>query len=157
MSTDYELTIPEDAASVLVFGGSFDPPHNAHVALPPIVRDAVGCDWLLYVPAARSPLKETQSGATGEERLAMVRRAVAGIDRASVTDLELQRGGVSYTVDTLRQLREALGFDVTLRLLIGADQALDFHRWREAETILKRGEPVVMMRGDGSQAPGRRR
>jgi nicotinate-nucleotide adenylyltransferase len=138
------LDVPSDARSVLIFGGAFDPPHRAHIALPQMVAERIGADWVLYIPAAAPPLKDGPV-ASGEDRIAMLDAALGREARASVTDLELVRGGQSFTVDTLADLRDRLP-SVTLRLLIGADQAGQFHRWREARRVIALAEPVVMLR-----------
>lgn len=141
-----EPPLPEGVRSALLFGGAFDPPHRAHVELPEQARRLAGIDWLIYIPAAQTPLKSGGPYAPGDDRLAMLRVAVDGSPRASVSDVELARGGRSYTADTLRELKSALPADITLRLLIGADQAAQFQRWREPETILELAEPLVMLR-----------
>lgn len=138
------LDVPSDARTVLVFGGAFDPPHRAHIALPQMVAERVGADWVLYIPAAAPPLKDGPE-ALGEDRIAMLDAALGPEARASVTDIELVRGGRSYTVDTLADLRDRLPGKV-LRLLIGADQARQFHRWREAQRVIDLAEPVIMLR-----------
>jgi nicotinate-nucleotide adenylyltransferase len=138
------LDVPTGARSVLIFGGAFDPPHRAHIALPQMVADRIGADWVLYIPAAAPPLKDGPV-ASGEDRIAMLEAALGPEARASVTDLELVRGGQSFTVDTLADLRDRLP-RVTLRLLIGADQARQFHKWREAQRVIRLAEPVVMLR-----------
>lgn len=138
------LDVPSDARSVLIFGGAFDPPHRAHIALPQMVAERIGADWVLYIPAAAPPLKDGPA-ASGEDRIAMLNAALGPEARASVTNLELARGGQSYTVDTLADLRDRLP-GVTLRLLIGADQARQFHKWREARRVIALAEPVVMLR-----------
>lgn len=138
------LDVPSDARRLLVFGGAFDPPHRAHIAQPPMAAAAIGADWVLYIPAAAPPLKDGPE-ASGEDRTAMLHAALEPGARASVTDLELARGGRSYTVDTLDELRRLLP-GVELRLLIGADQARQFHKWREAKRVIELAEPVVMLR-----------
>lgn len=141
-----EPPIPEDVMTLLIFGGAFDPPHKGHVELPARVVEEIDADWLLYVPAAHAPLKKKGPIASGEDRLAMLKLAIAGHDRTSVTDAEIVRGGTSYTLDTLRQLRGRLPDDIALRLLIGADQAASFHRWRAPDEVIELAEPVVMLR-----------
>lgn len=150
------VRLAPNVRSVLVFGGSFDPPHVAHMVLARAARDAVGADVLLYVPAARSPLKQGGPVASGEERLAMLRLAVADDAKSAVSSVEIDRAGPgpSYTVDTLRELSAAFGKSVALRLLIGADQAADFHRWREPDTIVALAEPVVMLRAPSESWEG---
>lgn len=142
------LPAPKDVRTIIVFGGTFDPPHVGHVLLPPMARDRAGADWLLYVPAARSPFKESGPLASNEDRIEMLRRSLEGLERTGISTIEIDRaegGAPSYTLDTLVRLREAYP-GATLRLLIGADQAELFHRWREPERIIAIAEPLVMLR-----------
>lgn len=141
-----EPALPATVGTVLVFGGAFDPPHFGHVEPALAARDAIGAGWILYVPAARSPMKDSGPTASGRDRIEMLRRALAGRARWSVTDVEIERGGVSYTLDTLRSLRAALPVGAGMRLLIGADQAASFHAWREPGMVMELAEPVVMLR-----------
>lgn len=154
------LPVPARARTVLVFGGTFDPPHRGHIELPSLVRRKVGADWLLYVPAALSPLKKDNPLASDADRVEMLRIALLdrGETNAAVATLELDRAKESdavdelhprkpsYTLDSLRFMRRELGERVTLRLLIGADQAASFHRWREPREIIRIAEPLVMLR-----------
>lgn len=149
--------IPTGARSALIFGGSFDPPHVGHLTLPALAREAIGAEWLLYVPAARSPFKSDGPIASSVDRVAMLSAGIGELaaERIGIATLELERAagaeGPSYTVDTLRDILRLLGERTELRLLIGADQAREFHRWREARAILELAEPVVMLRaGDGA-------
>jgi nicotinate-nucleotide adenylyltransferase len=139
----------EEAKHVIIFGGSFDPPHVAHVALPGAVREAVGGDVVAYVPAAKAPHKLDKVQTDPAHRLAMLRLALTGVGDAAVVTDELDRaadGKPSYTVDTLEGLRERLGVGVTMRLLIGADQVRIFDQWREPERVIGLAEPWVMVR-----------
>lgn len=90
-----------------VYGGSFDPVHIGHVAVAEVVREAFGLDTVMFVPAQQSPLK--QSPAADADRVEMVRLAVSGLPWATVSTLEVSRPAPSYTVDTLRSLREETG------------------------------------------------
>lgn len=150
--------IPVSARAVVVFGGSFDPPHVGHRRLSLAARDAIGADWLLVIPAGQSPHKESGTLFSGDERLELVELTFAGAERVSVSRMEIERMRErpdlpSYTVDTLGALRERLGDTVELRLLIGSDQALSLHRWREPEAIVELAEPLVMRRaGDEESA-----
>jgi nicotinate-nucleotide adenylyltransferase len=129
---------------ILVFGGTFDPPHLAHAALPAAIAPLLNCDEILYVPAAMNPLKR-ESPTSREHRMAMLLLATASIPNARISTLELDRAGPSYTVTTLEELiRTAPGAEFLL--LIGADQALDFHRWKDWQRILRLARPVVMLR-----------
>lgn len=151
--------VPPDARSVLLFGGSFDPPHRGHSELPELVRTRLGMDWILYVPAARSPHKRDAPGATGPQRVEMLRAALPADAPASIWRTELERAAAnpsspSYTIDTIRAFRR-LRPDCSLRLLIGADQARSFHLWREPGAILRLAPPAVMLRdGGGTAAAG---
>ena len=134
---------------VIVFGGSFDPPHVGHVVLPERVRQALGTDVVAYVPAARSPHKLDRPATPAAHRLAMLRLALAEQPHALILTDELDRaadGRPSYTVETLTALRGRVGERTRLRLLIGADQVPRFHAWRQAGRIVELAEPVVMLR-----------
>jgi len=151
------VTLVPGTRQVIVFGGSFDPPHRAHVELPRLVREAIGADVVLYVPAKRSPFKGSAPGASGDERMEMLRLAVGDDARSLVSAMELERGeGPSYTVETLRELAREFGPGVRLRLLMGADQAAEFHRWREPAEIMRLAEPVVMLRAPAESWEGLR-
>lgn len=133
---------------VLIFGGTFDPPHCAHVQLPRSAMQAAKAARVIYVPAARSPLKDI-APTPAHHRLAMLRLALEGQPWASISTIELDRaqaGEPSYTIETLRELRKELGPQTPLRLLLGADQVLDFHRWKESHDIVRLAEPLVMLR-----------
>lgn len=138
--------IPMDARSVLVFGGTFDPPHRGHVELPLAARRDLNADWLMYLPAARNPHKSSGPEATDRDRLDMLIAALEGVERVSISTIEIERAGASYTVDTLRALRGLVPPEVALRLLIGADQAATFHRWREPREIMRLAPLAVMLR-----------
>lgn len=141
------LPVPADAP-VLLYGGTFDPPHRGHVVLADEARRiAMPGGWLLYVPAGRNPLKNTAPVATGEQRVEMLRLATRDLARVSIWTVEIERaeaGEPSYWIDTLREARRLHAGP--LRFLIGADQATGFHRWRAFREILDLAEPVVMPR-----------
>ena len=139
-----DLPIPTGCQSVLLYGGAFDPPHNAHFTLGPIVRERLGCELLLYMPAAAAPLKAGPA-ASDTDRVNMLAAGLAGVQKADIATLELARGGTSYTIDTVGEIRRRRP-GVTLRLLIGADQAVQFHRWKGARELLTLAEPAVMLR-----------
>ncbi len=145
--------VPPDARLALYFGGTFDPPHNAHVELPRTARDAAGADHLLYVPTGRNPLKPGGPRASDRQRLDMLALALRGRPRVSIWTRELTldreptpEEAPNYTVDSIRALRAELPKACAVRLLIGADAAATFHRWREAEALLRLADPLVMLR-----------
>lgn len=139
----------------LIFGGTFDPPHRAHIELPALVAQRLGGARLRYIPAAESPHKVGEVMTPAADRLAMLRLAVedaaareAGTGEVTIDEIELNRGGTSYMIDTIEALaapEQGLG---TLRLLIGSDQAAAFHRWRDWQRLVELAEPVIMRRGD---------
>lgn len=151
-----DFPVGASARSILLLGGSFDPPHFGHFRLPLLAREAIGADWLIYIPAARSPFKPDGPIAGAEDRIAMLRAGLESLraQRVGIATLELDRADAapSYTIDTLRAIRGKLGPMPALRLLIGADQAREFHRWREAKAIIKIAPPVVMLRAGDSAA-----
>jgi nicotinate-nucleotide adenylyltransferase len=133
----------------IVFGGSFDPPHRAHVQLPRRAAEAIGAERVLYVPARINPLKGDAPPASPKDRLAMLRLAIAGDPRCEIRTLELDREGPSYTVDTLRTLAaEAAAATPSARLvlLVGSDTALGFPKWRTPDEIARHADVAVMMR-----------
>ena len=142
---------------VLLFGGSFDPPHRAHTALPQQVARAIDADLIAYIPAGRAPHKLDQEQTDARHRLAMLRLALAEdvgpVPTVILTD-EIDRGPdrPSYTVDTLSSIRDRLKPGVELRLLIGADQLRIFDQWRDPQRIIELAEPVVMVRPPDTQA-----
>lgn len=137
-----------------IFGGTFDPPHVGHLLAASDACDALALDRVHFVPAARQPLKAGVESAPPEHRLAMV-RALAGSDpRFEVDEVEIERGGLSYTVDTLRELRHRWRDDRTLALflLLGADAAATLPKWRERDELAALAEIVVLTRHGGAES-----
>src|SRR5476649_1961974 len=118
-----------------LLGGSFDPPHIGHLLVAGDVCDALGLDRVVLIPAAVQPLKAGQAGATANQRLMMVRFLVDGDSRFEVNAMEIDRGGLSYTVDTLATLAARQPPD-ELFWLVGADVVASFSKWREPERIV---------------------
>ncbi len=145
---------PEGVPSLRVgiFGGTFDPPHLGHVAVARDVADALALDRVLWVPARVSPHKLTRPVSPPGVRLEMVRAAASGDARFQVSDMELERAGPSYTVDTLRELR-ARWPSSELFLILGADQLRGFASWRGPGEILSLATLALMDRdGEASAA-----
>lgn len=136
--------------SLLLFGGSFDPPHRAHVQQPMFVRTALDADAVVYVPAGRAPHKMDRAQTATAHRVAMLRLALADEPRAVVWCDEVERverdGRPSYTVDTLERLHQLLPAGVNVRLLIGTDQVRIFQSWYRWERVVELAEPIVMLR-----------
>lgn len=117
-----------------IFGGSFDPVHYGHLILAELCRESCQLDEVRLVPAATPPHKQDQGRADNEHRFQMLKLAIGANPGVSAWDVELQRGGVSYTVDTLRVLREERPDD-ELFLLMGADSLYDLPNWRSPDQI----------------------
>jgi len=117
------------------FGGSFDPIHHGHLILAQDALERTPLDRVGFVPAAQAPLKKSgPPGAGAQHRLAMLQAAVAGRPQFFVATDEIERGGVSYTVDTIRALRETHPGD-ELCWIIGADQVAQLPEWRAIDEI----------------------
>lgn len=129
---------------ILIFGGSFDPPTRAHATLPPLAARSVDAEMLLYVPAAISPHKLDAPPAAAAHRIAMLEIALGDVDGTLIETLEVDRCGPSFTIDTVRVLHDRYG--PRLRLLIGDDQALSFHRWKDWKSIIDLADPMVLPR-----------
>jgi len=140
-----------------LLGGSFDPPHNGHLLAAGDAFEALMLDRLVFIPAAVQPLKAGQAEATAAQRLAMVRRLASDDPRFSVSSIEIDRGGLSYTVDTLTVLA-AQWPAAELFWLVGADMVESFPRWREPKRIAELATVVVLQRAgeapDLSPLPG---
>ena len=118
-------------ARVGVFGGTFDPVHVGHLAIALAALESVPLDRVLFVPARRSPLKDRDPLAGVDDRVAMLDAAIASERRFALSRVELDRDGVSYTVDTL----EALRSEGELFLILGSDALADLARWRAPDRI----------------------
>ncbi len=129
-----------------VFGGSFDPVHYGHLLLADCCREACRLDQVWFIPAAQSPHKRDATPTPGVQRLEMLQLAVAGDPGFIVSSVEIDRGGISYTVDTLEQLHRDRPSD-ELFLLMGADTLDDLPRWRQPQRICELTLPVVVHRG----------
>ena len=129
-----------------LFGGTFDPPHRGHIAVAADVADALDLDQVLWIPAGQPPHKSLVSAAPLALRLEMTCAVVKADSRFEVSKIEVERGGVSYTLDTVRALRENYPGTI-LFLIIGTDQFRDFGTWQNPEKLLELTELVVMDRG----------
>ena len=118
-------------------GGSFDPVHEGHVAIAQAAADAHGLEQVLLVPARQPPHKLDKRLAQPEQRLELLELATAHDARLQPCDIELHREGPSYSVDTALALRDALGADVELVYVIGADTLADLPNWHRIADLLR--------------------
>jgi nicotinate-nucleotide adenylyltransferase len=128
-----------------LFGGSFNPPHLAHLIVAEQVREQARLDQVLWMPCYAPPHKNEEELAAPHHRLTMTQLATEGHPQFVVSDLEIRRGGRSYTIDTLRQL-QALYPDWDMLLIIGEDSLRTLHTWREPEEIIQLAHLVVYRR-----------
>jgi nicotinate-nucleotide adenylyltransferase len=133
-----------------VFGGTFDPPHVGHILLASDVCEALNLDRLIFVPTGAQPLKlDNPPVASPQDRLEMVRLAVADDAYYSVDDAEINRKGLSYTVDTLEHLSQR-NPAAKLFLLLGEDALASFDKWRNPDRIRELATVALMRRGGSS-------
>lgn len=140
--------------SLLLYGGTFNPIHRGHLALCAAARDQLGVDRVLLMPAARPPHKDTPDLAQDRHRLALCRLAARALPGAEVSAYELERGGVSYTIDTLEDLRRSYPGH-RIYLLMGSDLYVSFTQWRLWREVAALTTLVVGMRQHQDRTPVR--
>lgn len=139
---------PKNPLRIGVLGGTFNPIHEGHLALARAAVKQLELGRLLFVPAFRHPLhdKESQTAVSPENRFEMVRLAVKGEPKLEVSDCELKRKGISYTVDTLRQLRSQFPKPNEIFFITGGDWGKALDQWKDIETIFSLAHFVVAKR-----------
>jgi len=138
------IAMTDRGEKIVLLGGSFDPVHHAHLICARVVAEAVGVDRVVLVPATQPPHKKG-TVASGADRLAMLRRAVADDSLFEVDDVELRRGGASYTYDTLAAVRRQRPH-AKLFWVVGADMLRDLPLWHRAGEVLELADLMVMVR-----------
>jgi len=128
-----------------IFGGTFDPVHHGHLLLAEQCREQCALDEVWLIPAGSPPHKSISNITPGKQRREMLEFACAGNPSFVIQDLELNREGPSYTVETLRQLKESHPSD-DFFLIIGADSFRELHTWREPEAILELAQVIGVNR-----------
>lgn len=128
-----------------IFGGSFDPVHHGHLILAENCRENANLDQVWFVPCALQPHKKEGAFGSDRQRVEMIELALAGYERFQLCRVEIERGGVSFTVDTLRSIRESNPED-ELFLMMGDDSLESFPSWKEPDQICKLASPLVVNR-----------
>lgn len=129
-----------------IIGGSFNPIHIAHLIIADRFADQMELDTCVFVPAYKSPFKQNDTSlAPAVDRLYMVRQATQQHSKFQVSPIEIERGGVSYTLDTIRHFH-TLHPNAELSLLIGSDQAVEFPRWNEWQAICREAQLCIVRR-----------
>lgn len=131
-----------------IFGGSFNPVHNGHIYLAERMSDIMKLDRLFIIPARVSPFKEDNGGISDSDRFNMCRIAFGKYDKYFVSDIEINRDGKSYTVDTVRELKKIYPDD-EMFLFIGSDMLLSFDKWKDYNIILDNVTLCAMSRENG--------
>ncbi len=129
-----------------IFGGTFNPIHQGHLAIAEEVRKSVGLDRILLIPAGRPPHKNGRKVLPAKHRLEMARLAVQGHAKMEVSDLEIARGGKSYTIETIKALGRHYPDGTEFYLILGLDAFLEFSSWRSPEEVAARCHIIVVSR-----------
>ena len=129
-----------------IFGGTFDPVHLGHLRAAEDVREALDLAEIRFVPAATPPHKDARTVAAAAARLRMLELATADVPGFRVWPIELARRGPSYSVDTIRALRDELGAAARLAFVLGRDAFAEFHTWKEHAAIFALSDVVVITR-----------
>jgi nicotinate-nucleotide adenylyltransferase len=135
-----------------LLGGSFDPVHLGHLLVAQAAREELGLARLFFIPAAQSPFKPERPPTPAPERLRLLRLALAGQTWCEIDEQEIRRGGVSYTVDTVRDYAGRFP-GAQLCYLIGADHVPQLPQWRAAEELARRVEFVIVPRPGQAAEP----
>ncbi|MEW5873573.1 MAG: nicotinate-nucleotide adenylyltransferase [Candidatus Zixiibacteriota bacterium] len=134
-----------------ILGGTFDPVHHGHLLLALHAREQLACRDILLIPNAHSPFKASGPKASFNDRMAMIHLAIEGTRGLACSDIEGKRGGVSYMIDTLHELR-ALHSQAEFVLILGGDAYCDLPSWRDSADIRTLARIAVVARGGESPA-----
>jgi len=137
---------------IALFGGSFDPVHMGHLLVAQAAREELDLSRLFFIPAAQSPFKPDRKPTTPSDRLRLLRLALAGKTWCEVDEQEVNRGGISYTIDTARDYHRRL-HDAEIFYLIGADNVAQLPKWRESAELGRLLEFVVIPRPGETEVP----
>lgn len=137
-----------------ILGGTFDPPHVGHLWLATLAADSLDLDRVLFMPAAQPPHKRDRPISRASDRLLMTRLAIAGDPLFGISGIEMERPGLSYTIDTVAELEQLYGEGVTLYLVMAADSLNAIDTWRQPDALLARIEWIVGPR-PGNPMPDR--
>ncbi|MCF7800428.1 MAG: nicotinate-nucleotide adenylyltransferase [Candidatus Marinimicrobia bacterium] len=131
-----------------LFGGTFDPPHNGHFIIADAIRQTLDLNKIIFVPAYNPPHKYTQFPITPvEHRLAMLELCTRSDEHFEISDIEIQRGGISYTIETIRQIKADNQLNAEeIYFLIGSDSLAEFKSWYHWRDILQECKVVVARR-----------
>ncbi len=129
---------------ICLFGGTFDPPHIGHLLIAQTVCEAEKFDKVLFIPANEPPHKKIFTNF--RHRLLMLKIAIEGNPNFEISDVEIKRGGISYSIDTIKKIKQQINNNDELSFLIGSDSLLEFQNWKEPREILKICKVVIAIR-----------
>ncbi|NLD46096.1 MAG: nicotinate-nucleotide adenylyltransferase [Clostridiaceae bacterium] len=131
---------------IAVLGGTFNPIHNGHLIIAEMIREEFDLNKIIFIPSGKPPHKKADEVSDVEHRYNMVLGAVRGNTRFEVSRVEIERQGYTYTVDTLKELKQLYGANTQLYYLIGADVLFDLLTWRNFEEVFRICEFIVALR-----------
>lgn len=132
---------------VCLFGGTFNPPHVGHLIIGETVRELENFDKMIFIPAFIPPHKDESNISAVEERLTMLRLCLDKNEKFELSDVEIKRETISYTIETIRELKSRYNLDRNhIYFLMGSDSLLEFHQWKNHEEILSECKVLVAAR-----------
>ena len=137
-----------------ILGGTFNPIHLGHLLIAQDAMEIARLDRVLFIPSATPPHKALEGHVSAAHRLRMVKLAIAGDKRFAVDDLEIRRGGRSYSVDTLPEMRRRY-LRATFYFIIGADSLSELHLWKDARRLVKLCRFIAVTRPGHTARPAR--
>ncbi|GBD87844.1 nicotinate-nucleotide adenylyltransferase [bacterium BMS3Abin03] len=137
-------------SKVGIFGGTFDPIHHGHLITAQSVREIRELDKIIFVPSYISPHKKDVKSSSPEHRLNMIKLAIEGVDFFDYSDYEINKGGVSFTIDTIREFKK---YYDDIEFIIGYDNIFKFHTWKDPDEIMKLAKILVLRRKSSRPHP----
>jgi nicotinate-nucleotide adenylyltransferase len=130
---------------ICLFGGTFDPPHIGHLLIAQTICEAESFDKIIFIPVNIPPHKSVNTSL--KDRMKMLNIAVEDNPNFEISDIEIKRGGVSYTIDTIRKIKQEYNIESNkISYLIGSDSLLNFHNWKDPDKILDECQIIVAIR-----------
>ena len=133
-----------------IFGGTFDPIHMGHLITAQSVTEIRKLNKIIFIPAFISPHKKSAEASSTEHRSNMIKIAIHDVPFFECSEIEIKKGGISYTVDTLRELKKV--YD-EIEFIIGYDNIFSFHKWKDPDEILKLAKIIVLKRKSSLPPP----
>ena len=134
------------ATKIGLIGGSFDPVHFGHLLAAQGAAERLGLERVVFIPAKQPPHKMDRHLASFDHRYAMVKTAIRGNPLFEVSDVEMRRGGKSYSIDTIHMLREEYGQDCKMYFIVGADMVRDLPTWKHVHALVKLVSFAIVLR-----------